>query len=207
MEIINREDMLELTRRMTSARSNLVRIAGAYIDEEGYIDGTFNTNFLNLRGEEKKRCLDIAKAIPFSKTNEELKSYQIPGFAPGSVWQLIYALRDCELKNDALLLNLYELIAENYPTGSPYAIYVYYGAYDVPLKGSDKSYQNESEETYQYLILAISPVDEAQTPHTPEAGFLYPAFTNRSTDLAHVNFYLKDGRDAGDLRRLLKNEL
>ncbi|MCR4652945.1 MAG: DUF4317 domain-containing protein, partial [Eubacterium sp.] len=186
MEIINREDMLELTRRMTSARSNLVRIAGAYIDEEGYIDGTFNTNFLNLRGEEKKRCLDIAKAIPFSKTNEELKSYPIPGFAPGSVWQLIYALRDCELKNDALLLNLYELIAENYPTGSPYAIYVYYGAYDVPLKGSDKSYQNESEETYQYLILAISPVDEAQIPHTPEAGFLYPAFTNRSTDLAHV---------------------
>ena len=41
---INRDDMLELTRRMTSARSNLVRIAGAYIDEEGYIDGTFNSS-------------------------------------------------------------------------------------------------------------------------------------------------------------------
>ena len=61
---INREDMLELTRRMTSARSNLVRIAGAYIDEEGYIDGTFNTSFLSLKGEEKRRCLEIAKAIP-----------------------------------------------------------------------------------------------------------------------------------------------
>ena len=31
---INRDDMLELARRFTSARSNLVRIAGAYIDEE-----------------------------------------------------------------------------------------------------------------------------------------------------------------------------
>ena len=31
---INRDDMLELTRRFTSARSNLVIIAGAYIDEE-----------------------------------------------------------------------------------------------------------------------------------------------------------------------------
>ncbi len=51
---INRDDMLELTRRMTSARSNLVRIAGAYIDEEGYIDGTFNTSFLSLQGAEKK---------------------------------------------------------------------------------------------------------------------------------------------------------
>nr|WP_027871176.1 DUF4317 family protein [[Eubacterium] cellulosolvens] len=200
---INREDMLELTRRMTSARSNLVRIAGAYIDADGYIEGTFNTNFLNLKGAEKSRCLDIAKAIPFSRPNEELKQYPIPGFAPGSVWQLIYAIRDCGLKNDALMLNLYELIAENYPTGSPYAIYVYYGAYDVPRKATDKSYQDESEETYQYLILAIAPVDDDRIPHSPEAGFLYPAFTDRSTDPAHVNFYSLWDDDTEGLRKFL----
>lgn len=44
--MINREDMLELTRRMTPARASVGRIAGAYFDEEGYVDGTFNTNFL-----------------------------------------------------------------------------------------------------------------------------------------------------------------
>ena len=43
--MINREDMMELTRRMTPARSSVGRIAGAYFDEEGYVDGTFNTNF------------------------------------------------------------------------------------------------------------------------------------------------------------------
>ena len=41
--MIQREDMLELTRRMTPARSCISRIAGAYFDEEGYVDGTFNT--------------------------------------------------------------------------------------------------------------------------------------------------------------------
>ena len=40
--MINREDMLELTRRMTVARSNFTRIAGAYYDEEGYVEGTFD---------------------------------------------------------------------------------------------------------------------------------------------------------------------
>ena len=40
--MINREDMLELTRRMTPSRNHMVRLAGAYMDEEGYIDGTFN---------------------------------------------------------------------------------------------------------------------------------------------------------------------
>jgi hypothetical protein len=124
-KMIEREDMLELTRRMTAARTHLVRLAGAYIDEEGYIDGTFNTNFLNLKGEERKRCLSIAKTIPFSQTNKELKDYPIPAAKPGSIWQLIFAIRDCGLKNDALLLDLYELIAEKHPVGKAYAIYIY----------------------------------------------------------------------------------
>ena len=46
--MINREDMLELTRRMTPARSHIVRIAGVYYDSEVYIDCTFNTHFLKL---------------------------------------------------------------------------------------------------------------------------------------------------------------
>jgi hypothetical protein len=116
MRQINRDDMLELTRRFTSARSNLVRIAGAYIDEEGYIDGTFNTSFLSLKGAEKNRCLDIAKAIPFAKPNDELIQYKIPGL---------------------------------------------------------------------------------------EAGFLYPAFTNRSTDLNHVNFYSQDYEESRELMKFL----
>ena len=47
--MINRDDMLELTRRMTPARASVGRIAGAYFDEEGYVDGTFNTNFLSCQ--------------------------------------------------------------------------------------------------------------------------------------------------------------
>lgn len=191
---INREDMLEITRRLTASRTNLARIAGAYIDEEGYVDNTFNTNFLKLKGEERNRCLEIAKTIPFSATNEDLKMYVMPGMKPGSIWQLLYALRDCELKNDALLMNLYEIISESYPIGRPYAIYVYFGIYDVPLKGTDKEALGESEEVYQYLILAISPLSGDYEAGIPECGFLYPAFTDRSTDMAHVNFYQKGSK-------------
>ena len=51
---IDREDMLELTRRMTVKRSSMTRIAGAYMDREGYVDGTFNTNFLKLSPADKE---------------------------------------------------------------------------------------------------------------------------------------------------------
>ena len=44
MPKINREEMLELTRRMTISRTAMTRIAGCYMDKEGFVDGTFNTN-------------------------------------------------------------------------------------------------------------------------------------------------------------------
>ena len=43
---INREDMLELTRRMTLKRNCFDRIAGAYMDEEGFVDSG-NKNLVN----------------------------------------------------------------------------------------------------------------------------------------------------------------
>ena len=60
---IDREDMLELTRRMTIARNCFNRVAGAYMDEEGFIDGSFNTHFLKLSPADKeKKPLKLTKA-------------------------------------------------------------------------------------------------------------------------------------------------
>ena len=67
--MINREDMLELTRRMTPARTSFTRIAGCYVDADGDFDGSFNINFLKLSASEKTKNLAIAKTIPFAETN------------------------------------------------------------------------------------------------------------------------------------------
>ena len=58
--MINREDMLELTRRMTPSRTCMDRIAGGYMDEDGFLDGSFNIHFLKLSGEEKAKNLALA---------------------------------------------------------------------------------------------------------------------------------------------------
>ena len=65
--MINREDMLELTRRMTPERTCFDRIAGAYINDCGEIEDSFNIHFGKLSGSEKARNLEIAKAVPFSR--------------------------------------------------------------------------------------------------------------------------------------------
>lgn len=188
---INREDMLELTRRMNISRNCFGRIAGAYMDGEGYVDGSFNTHFQKLSGADKTKHLQLAKTVLLSGTNTELRDYRfLPGDrAPGSIWQLLMALRGCELKNDALLLSLYEYMGERYRPGYPYGIYVFHGNYDVPLKGSDKVAQRESEEVYNFLVCALCPVSGAYEPGSPEWGFLFPAFSARSTDVDGIHIF------------------
>ena len=46
--MINRDDMLELTRRMTPARTCFDRIAGAYMDDMGEISDSFNKSLFSL---------------------------------------------------------------------------------------------------------------------------------------------------------------
>ena len=191
--MINREDMLELTRRMTPDRSSVSRIAGAYFDEEGYVDGTFNTHFLKLSPSERTKNLNLAKTLLLSKTNEELKDYKITAAEkkPGSIWQLLDGMKEAELKNDAFLDIFYELLGERLPAENPWYCFMLYGQYDVPVKGKDKEWIEESEEVYRYLLCMMGPLAGEYEPGKPEYGFLYPAFRDRTTDEEYINIFEK----------------
>lgn len=167
--MINREDMLELTRRMTPARTSFVRMAGCYTDSDGEYDGSFNIHFLKLSGSEKARNLAIAKKIPFAESNEKL--------------------RECGLKNDALLETFYDILIEGLQIHGAYAIYMFYDRYDIPAKASDKERLGESEEMFPYLICAVCPLVGEYEPGNPICGFLFPAFVDRSGDLERVDIY------------------
>lgn len=192
--MIYREDMLELTRRMTLSRSSFTRIAGCYIDSDGEFDGSFNTNFLKLSASERTKNIGIAKAIPYAETNINLKQFEFQAKAQkaGSMWQLLMAMRECGLKNDALMETFYDVFMENYYTETAYAIYIFHDRYDIPSKTSDKKRLGESEEMFEYLICAVCPLIDDYEPGLPEFGFLFPAFTERSGDLNHVNIYSRN---------------
>lgn len=192
--MIEREDMMELTRRMTLKRTSITRIAGSYMDADGEIDGTFNTNFLKLSNGDKEKNLTVAKAIPFSATNKNLKRYTFSGQAmgPGSVWQLLQGMRSCGLKNDALMDTFYELAAERYRSDHDYAILVFHDRYDVPVKAADHERLWESEEVFEYIICAFCPLAGDYEPGKPECGFLFPAYSGRSADLKRIDIFQAD---------------
>lgn len=195
--VIDREDMLELTRRMTVKRNSFTRIAGCYINKDGENEGTFNTHFFDLKLKEKEDNLKLAKTVPFSATNINLKGY---GFkkqdkGKGSVWQLLMGMNACGLKNDALMEVFYDLVAGHYKTNKDYAVFVFHDCYDVPVKAADKERLGESEEVYNYIICVICPLSGDFEPGEPECGFLFPAFTGRSSDIHHIAVYNADAEN------------
>ena len=192
--MINREDMLELTRRMTPARNCFDRIAGAYINDMGEVEDSFNVHFGKLSGSEKSRNLALAKAIPFAKTNEQLKEYTFSEKAKGkdSIYTLLRAVRQCGLKNDALMEILYEQIADGFPVDYEFATFVFHGAYDVPIKAKDKESLWDSEEVYDFIICTVSPMAGEYEPAEPVFGFLYPAFSDRSGDEEKIDIFHAD---------------
>lgn len=193
--MIVREDMLELTRRMTLSRNCFARIAGAYMDREGYEDGTFNIHFLKLSAADRKKNLEIAKAIPFAATNEQLKEYRFAsdaGRRKESLFQLLCAIRDSHLKDDALPGIFYELVGESYRSETDYAVYLFSGVYDIPVKASDKQWLEGSEEVYDFILCAVAPLVGEYEPGLPEFGFLFPAFADRSADCGKIDIYHAD---------------
>lgn len=192
--MINREDMLELTRRMTPARNCFDRIAGAYINDMGEVEDSFNVHFGKLSGSEKSRNLALAKAIPFAKTNEQLKEYTFSEKAKGkdSIYTLLRAIRQCGLKNDALMEILYEQIADGFPVDYEFATFVFHGTYDVPIKAKDKESLWDSEEVYDFIICTVSPMAGEYEPAEPVFGFIYPAFSDRSGDEEKIDIFHAD---------------
>ena len=102
---------------------------------------------------------------------------------------MLMALRECGLKNDALLETFYDILIEGLQIHGAYAIYMFYDRYDIPAKTSDKERLGESEEMFPYLICAVCPLVGEYEPGNPICGFLFPAFVDRSGDLERVDIY------------------
>ena len=205
---MNREDLLELTRRMNLQRNCFHRIAGCYFDENGELDGPFNIDFRNLKAADKTKNIAIAKAIPFSRTDDQLRLYRFSESAikPGTFWQLLSGMVDCGLKNDAMMDVFYDLMADDYQANGPYAIYVFDGVYDVPVKAKDGESLYESEEVYHFLICAVCPTSGDYEPGKPEFGFLFPAFVDRSGDPSRICIFHENPKQEQKavMARLLK---
>ena len=162
------------------------------------------------------KYLEIAKKTLSGTVGNNLLSLEFPleEEESGGKQQFLLGLREIRLKNPDLLDRLYDLIIENYDYAGNFLILIFHDAYDVITKTSDNGKLDESEEVFEYLLCAICPVtltkpglgyreDEHRigprirdwVVGAPDAGFIFPAFSERSTDIHSTIFYTKDAKN------------
>lgn len=210
---MNKKDILEIKRRFKKDACTFTRMCGCYVDADRNKVLTFGETFLNLEDEEFHKYLEIAKKVLSGTIGNNLLELEFPASEEeaGGKQQFLMGLRDSCLKSDKLMEAFYDHVIDSYEYVGNYLILVFHDAYDVMTKTSDNNKLDESEEVYEYLLCAICPVtltkpglgyraDENRigprirdwVVGVPDTGFVFPAFTDRSTDIHSVMFYTRD---------------
>ncbi len=213
---ITKRDVLELRRRMTKKGCTFTRLCGCYVDGNKNVVLKFSEVFSDLPEEEFYKYLEIAKKAISGSLGGNLLELKFQRTETANECQrYLYALKASRLTNPELLDRLYEQIVENYDCPGNYLILTFHDVYDVVAKTGDRRRLDESNETYEYMIVAICPVEFSKPGlsyreeenrigvsarswivGTPEIGFTYPAFANRGADSSIVMYYVKTGKDS-----------
>ena len=213
---MNKKEVLELKRRFKKEEASFTRLVGCYVDGNKNKICKFGGKFLNLEEEEYYKYLEIAnKSLSGTLGNNLLElSFPLAEEEVGGRQQILMALRESKLEDENLLDAYYDLVIDTYDEVGNYLILLYHDAYDVMTRTTDNDDLDESEEVYTYLICAICPVAlskpglgylEAEgrigsrvrdwVVGAPDTAFLFPAFTDRSTDIHATLFYTKNTKE------------
>lgn len=223
---MNKKEVAEIKRLFTPDRTPITRICGCYVDADKNKKTKMKEAFLSLPEEEMFKYFEILKKTLSGTIGRNLLDMEFPltEEAGGGAQEYLMRLKKSQLKDDELLDEFYDKIIENFLYPENYYIVIIHGAYDIPKKASDGIEMfDASDDVYEFLLCSICPVkltkpglcynEDTNTieerirdwfVEVPVTGFLFPAFTDRNTDIHSVLYYSKNPEELNaDFARLL----
>lgn len=186
------------------------RMRACYVNEEKEKISTFHDMFLQLEEQERAKYCELFKRSMSGKFGRNLFNveFPVPEEMEGGHQEFLYRLQKSELKDDALVEQLFDKIIGSYSYPGKYLIILTHGVYDIPMKLKDQTILDDaSEYVYSFILCSICPVEllreglcydvNAQTfmsrtddwaVKNPETAFLFPAYNFRNMDI-HSSLY------------------
>lgn len=211
---MTKKEISEIKKLLTQKNCSITRICGCYVDGEKNKKTELKQAFLALPEEEMFKYFEILRKTLSGTLGKNLLTLDFPlkSEEEGGAQEFLLRLRDSKLKDDALLEEYYDRIIANYEYVGNYLILIVHDVYDVPGRTSDGiDMEDASDEIYEYILTCICPVELSKPGLSynaventfqnrirdwvvglPETGFLFPAFTDRSSDLHSALYYSKD---------------
>ena len=217
---MNDKEIGEIRRHLRRERSNITAIHGCYVNEQKEIISQFRMSTGMMSENESDKYYGLLRKCLSGSLGKNLIdiSFKTSQVASSPEHKLLMELRETRLKDEEKLLELFRKIIDSVSLEGNYLILAACDAYDVPFKSKDDSVQqDQSEETYTYILCGIFPVKQTKaTLHyvpeeklfhdgamfdlvcPPALGFLFPAFDNRSTNIYNALYYTRSTKESQD---------
>ena len=215
---MNQKELNELRRRFRLDRNNFSRVYGCYVNSNREIISWIDASMGLMRQEEQEMYLGLLKKSLSGTLGKNLIDvvFSTQQVADSDEHRLLQTLRQTECKDANARETLCRKLIECIDMGETnYLILLAADAYDVPHRGKDDEIQADaSNEVFKYFVCSICPVkaptlelrydlDQSEfhssstgyTAASPVAGFLYPAFDDRSANIYNVLFYSKNAAE------------
>lgn len=187
-------------------------------------------HFLSLPEEEAFKYFDILKQALSGTVGKNLYTLKTNSIHPADESpQKLETLRKYHMNDEGMLTDLFDSIIGSYDSSENYLIIVVNGLYDIPrVTSDDQELEDASDEVYSYILTCICPVEldkpglsiDCTKPaildkerdwmvKNPVNALLYPAFTDRATDIHHALYFAKKAENSQDdfLKELIGSEM
>lgn len=214
---MNKKEVTEIKKQFTPNNCAITRICGCYVDGEKDKEATFKDAFLSLPEEEMFKYFDLFRKALSGTVGKNLLNMEFPlsTESEGGTQEALLKLRDSRLTDEHLLEEFYTRVIDSYNYAENYLILLIHAVYDIPGKASDGSEMfDASDEVYDYIHCIFCPVKLSKPAlsyyadenifherirdwivEMPDAGFLFPAFNNRSSDIHSLLYYSKNAEN------------
>lgn len=216
---MNKKEVGEIKRRLRRDRSNMTAIYGCYVRDNQEIITDFKVSLGLLPENEAEKYMVLFKKTMGGSLGKTLNNII---FSTSQVakkearYSILWNLRNSALDDEGTRSAFYKSVIESLQLEHNYLILLGCETYDVPFKNKNDDTDNDSgDESFTYVICSICPVKETksnlhyvhtestfhdggmiQAVNAPIAGFLFPAFDNRSTNLYGALYFNKDTSDS-----------
>lgn len=230
VKIMNKKEILELRKTFRPENCNISRIATCYVTSEKEKILEKSQAFLSLPEEEAFKYFDILKQALSGTVGKNLYTLKTNSINPADESpQKLETLRKYHMNDEGMLTDLFDSIIGSYDSSENYLIIVVNGLYDIPgVTSDDQELEDASDEVYSYILTCICPVEldepglsiDCTKPaildkerdwmvKSPVNALLYPAFTDRATDIHHALYFAKKAENSQDdfLKELIGSEM
>ncbi|NBI10084.1 DUF4317 domain-containing protein [Colidextribacter sp. OB.20] len=208
---MNQKEVSELRRRWRLEKNAVSRVYGCFVNSSKEIVSDLDESLGTMPQEEAEKYLGLLKRSLSGTLGKNLIDivFSTQQVMDSQEHKLLSALRSSGLKDGQARADFYRKVIDSLDMGdSGYLLLLACDSYDVPRRGKDDALQaDSSEEVFTYILCCVCPVKlgraelnyfpgdnefhyaASQVVSSPELGFLFPAFDDRTANIYNALFY------------------